>query len=113
MGVSARDLTQTLTDPGARWDPRLTHIAWRGDTPVGYLIALGAPGVTRAASAFVSPAWRRRGVTALLGAGLLEGLRGRRLEAGVIDEGNAASLFSVLNPGGQPLGRYARFRKSL
>ena len=109
LGVDVKGLTRALTDPGATWDTALTFLAFRADEPVGYLIALRKGRVIRAATAFVAPAWRRRGVTALMGAALGRALRGRFLELGVIDEGNAASRLSVENLGARRLETYARF----
>ena len=102
-----------LAGLGRRWSRALTQLALRGDEPVGCLLALEAEGVLRATTIQVRSDFRNRAVTAALALPLLRGAGNRRVECGVVAEGNLASRLTVERAGARVAAVFQRYSKEL
>ena len=98
---------------GGRWSLDMTQLAFSGDRPIGYLLALRdrRTNIARAATVQVSRAWRQRAVTAALALPMLHAASGCRwVECGVVREDNGASRFGIERAGGRMIAQFQRYQ---
>lgn len=113
LGMTGRSLMPALGALGRAWSQEMSFLALdEAGRLVGYILALydRKSRIVRAASVQVASLWQRRGVTAALGMALFEAAACcKGIECGVIEDGNDASKWGVLNAGCRKISEFRRY----